>query len=463
MFKHVQLPLGSITAVIAAAMMLACVATIHASDEEAEFAKHADKTRHAVASAHVTLSKSARKLGMNIAARAELDAALELMPEFDDAMSELGYRRKKVDGQEQWVMDERKALPAGDADNVTAAQRKRHIESRDKMRKEAATEFIKLAKTAQRLGLAPHSRASFEVALRYDAMNEEARSGAGWQKDEQGVWISPNEAAERAATAKALETPEAKAIDALPDWCTRVFAQGAWGVKAGSVTVIGTGAGHNELAKHACAVQSLVTGLLGGEAGELRVVVCASKADFIKYCEVRHPGTPGLTEGWMVVESTEIGVLLAEATEESTERVVYAAALSQVRRRCGVARHPWFELGMAGNATRRLTGRVGCVEVSGDTTGPKEPGRWKRELRMLLDSGEEPDLGNVIADRDPTEPRVIVAYFFVQYLCRERAAGLPDFCAALKSDGDSEGALKQAWQSDAAAMQKAFLDWFNAG
>lgn len=436
---------------------------IHAEDEESEFAQQADKTRHAVATAHVSLSKSARKLGMNVAARAELDAALELVPEFDDAMSELGYRRKKVDGEEKWVLDERKALPAHDTDNVTAAQRKRHAESREKMRKAAALEFIKLAKTAQRLGLAPHSRASFEVALRYDAMNDEARSGAGWQKDEQGVWTSPNETAERAATAKALETPEAKAIDALPDWCARVFAQGAWGVKAGGVSVLGTGAAHNDHAKHACATLALVAGLLGGEAGELRVVVCATKADFIKYCEVRHPGTPGLAEGWMVVESTEIGVLLAEASEEAAERVVYAAALSQVRRRCGVARHPWFELGFAGNLTRRLTGRVGCVEFSGDTTGPKEPGRWKRELRMLLDSGEEPDLGNVIADRDPTEPRVIVAYFFVQYLCRERAAGLPDFCAALKSDGDSEGALNQAWQSDAAAMQKSFLDWFNAG
>ncbi len=463
MLKHSLVHLRSIRPVLVVVFVLACSAISQAGDEEAEFAKQADKTRHAVASAHVSLSKSARKLGMNVAARAELDAALELVPEFEDAMSELGYRRKKVDGEAQWVLDERKALPARDADSVTAAQRKRHTEARDKMRKEAAIEFIKLAKTAQRLALAPHSRASFEVALRYDALNDEARNGAGWQKDEQGVWTSPNETAERAATAKALETPEAVAINALPDWCERVFKQGAWGVKAGGVSVIGTGAGHNDLAKHACAVLAIAAGLLGGDPGELRVVVCTAKADFIKYCEVRHPGTPGLIDGWLVVENTEVGVLLTDATEESAERVVYAAALSQVRRRCGVARHPWFELGMAGNLTRRLTGRVGCVEVSGETTGPKEPGRWKRELRMLLDSGEEPDLANVIADRDPAEPRVIVAYFLVQYLCRERAAGLPEFCAAMRADGDSEGALKQAWQSDAATMQKAFLGWFNAG
>ncbi|MBX3459021.1 MAG: hypothetical protein KF696_03515 [Planctomycetes bacterium] len=442
---------------VVALLAFATIAHADASPEEAEFLKQAEKTRTAVASAHVALAKSARKAGLNVAARAELDAALELAPEFKDAMEELGYRRKKVDGEDKWVADERRALPEKDAESATPAARKKHADARDKMRREAAIEFVKLGKTGQRLALAPHARAAFEVALRYDPANEEALTGAGWAKVD-GVWLSPAEQREADATRKALEVGT-KALDQLPDWSARVFQQGAWGLTGGGVELLGTGAMHEALTKHAAAVLSLSGRLLGGDA-TLRVVACASRDDFRRYCEVRHPGAPGLADGWMVVAGTEIGVLITDQREESLERVAYAAALSQVRKRCGEARFTWFEVGYAATMAHRLTGRVSCIEFSGEPTGPKEHGRFKRQLRQQLEAGSAPELEYVVADRDPDESRAIVAYFFVKYLCREKAAGLPPFCAAFKAEGDSEAALRLAYDSDVAALERSFLDWF---
>lgn len=441
----------------AISIALAVSALADPTPEEAEFLKQAEKTRTAVAAAHVSLAKSARKVGLNVAARSELDAAFGLIPDFEAAKEELGYRRKKIDGVEQWVLDERRALPAADSDTVTPAARDKHREARDKMRAAAAIEFVKLGKTGQRLALVAHSRAAFEVALRYDAANEDALFGAGWAKVD-GVWLSPGEQRERDATVKALEV-ETRALDKLPDWSSRVFQQGAWGLTATNLELFGTGALHEPLAKHAAAVVSLSAQLLGGE-GSLRVVVCASREDFKRYCEVRHPGAPGLAEGWMVVASAEIGVLITDDRDESLARLTYAAALSQVRKRCGEARFTWFESGYAATMAHRLTGRVSTIEFSGEPSGPKEHGRFKRQLRQQLAAGNAPGLEYVLADRAPDESRVIVAYFFVTYLCRERPAGLSAFCVAFKAEGDSEAALKQSYDTDVKSLEKAFLDWF---
>jgi hypothetical protein len=430
------------------------------ADAEADFAVAAEKTRRAVARDHVQLAKQARRVGMNVAARAELDAALELVPKYAPAMEELGYRRKRVEGEETWVLDEAKALPQADAESVSDGDRRQYASHRATMCAEAAQEFVKLAREAAKLKLESHARAVSEVALRYDPGNVDALKGAGWAQVD-GKWISPGEQAERQATSEALNAvPEIKAVDTLPEWTSRVFAEGVWAVQAGNVTVIGTGRRHKEAARLAHATISLATGLLGGEAGDLRVVLCPSEGEFHKYCNVRHPGIPGLLDETFVIEKTEIAVRIPDETALADERVVYASARSQVLRRCEKARHPWFSVGFSTNLSQRLASGVRCAEFAGESTGDNDQARWRTELRNLIDSGKAPSVTDVVVARNPGEREIMLAHFFAQYLCRERPAGLPAFCAGIKVDGDDEGALKQAYGEESGAIGRQFLDWF---
>ncbi len=397
---------------------------------------------------------------MNVAARAELNSALELVPKYADAMEELGYRRKRVDGEETWVLDEAKALPKTDAESVSDADRRQYAFHSGTMRVEAAQEFVKLAREAAKLKLASHERAVYEVALRYNPNDVDALKGAGWTQVD-GKWISPAEQAERAATAQALKSvPEIKAVDTLPDWASRVFAEGVWAVQAGNVTVIGTGRRHKEAARLAHATITLATGLLGGEGGELLVALCPSEGEFHKYCNVRHPGIPGLLEETLVIEKTEIAVRIPDETALADERVVYAAARSEVLRRCEKARHPWFAVGFATNLSQRLAGGVRCAEFAGESTGDTDEAAWRTDLRKLINNGKAPSVTDVVVARNPGEQEIMVAHFLAQYLCRERPAGLPAFCAGIKADGDDEGALKQAYGEEPAEIAKQFLEWF---
>jgi hypothetical protein len=200
--------------------------------------------------------------------------------------------------------------------------------------------------------------------------------------------------------------------------------------------------------------------LLGGEAGELRVVLCPSEGEFHKYCNVRHPGIPGLLDEWLVIEKTEIAVRIPEEAALADERVVYATARSQVLRRCEKTRHPWFPVGFATNLSQRLAGGVRCAEIAGESTGEHTQARWRAELRKLIDSGKAPSLGRVIVERNPAEPEIMFAHFAMQYLCRARADGLLAFCAGIKADGDDEGALKQAYGEASTEIEKQFLEWF---
>jgi hypothetical protein len=343
---------------------------------------------------------------------------------------------------------------------VSDADRRKYVFHRVTMRGDAAQEFVNLAREAAKLKLASHERAVYEVALRYNPDNVDALKGAGWVQVD-GKWISPAEQAEREAAAAALKAvPEINALDTLPDWASRVFADGVWGVQAGNVTVIGTGRRHKEAAKLAHVTVALATGLLGGEAGELRVVLCPSEGEYQKYCTVRHPGTPGLLDEMFVIEKTEIAVRIPEEAALADERVVYAAAQSQVLRRCEKARHPWFAVGFATNLSQRLAGGVRCAEFAGDASGDSDQAGWRAELRKMIDNGKAPSPGDVILARNPGEHEIILAHFFAQYLCRERAAGLPAFCAGIKADGDDEGALKLAYGEESGEIGKQFLDWF---
>ncbi|MCB9932453.1 MAG: hypothetical protein H6841_03435 [Planctomycetes bacterium] len=446
-------------------LLLALAAPLAAEDAEAKFAEHAQKTAAAVADAHVSLARWCFKHGLNVAGREQCERARTLVPGHEKAMKELGYTQKKVEGEKTWVLDERKAPPAADGE-VAPRDRDDMVKERDKIYREAAVEYVKLANFAKKLELAAHARAAFEQAVKYDPLNEEALTGAGWQKDELGDWISPREAAEREQTADALEAaPEAVALETLPEWTSSVFKSSApLGMAFGDLTVIASGSRHAEAGKYAYAASYLAAALLGGKVEVLRVVLAADETEHKNYCETRHPGMPGLSADRWVVGNKEVEALLdAKDDKLGMERVVYTVAIFELRRRVGETTHPWFEVSFAGNLTRRLLGRVATSEFSGDASGPSESGRWKRTLRMLRGEGRAPALDKLVVARDPDETQVILAHFFTRYLCEQRAKALPDFCAALKSSDNFEQAFKSAFGQDSSELEQLFGEWFDAG
>jgi hypothetical protein len=444
------------------ALLLLLLAAPLLADEEAKFLERAGKTAGAVADSHVDLARWCFKQGLNVAGHEQLELALALVPEHEKAMKELGYRQKTVEGVETWVLDDKAAPPRTDGE-VTATARATLAKERDELYAEAAIEYVKLARQAEKAGLTAHAKVSYEQAVKYDAANEDALIGAGWVKDEIDEWISPNERREREENAAALgDAPVAEPLDELPDWTARAFKQSAaLGMKAGPITVIGSGANLAEAAKFAHATASLSAILLGGQVSSLRVVLAADAKEHASYCETRHPGIPGLVDARWVIGDKEVEALLdAKDDKVGLERVVYAVAIFEVRRRCGETTHPWFEVGFASNLTRRLLGRVTTAEFSGIAAGPSESGRWKRTLRNLTNDGTAPELGKLVVTRDPDENQVILAHFFMRYLCAERRAVLADFCAAFKSAETVEDALKTAFDQDSAGLEKLFLDWF---
>lgn len=453
------------TRAVLSILLIAFACALSAQEADPKFIERADKTAAAVADAHVNLARWCFKNGLNVAGREQCEHARRLVPDHEKAMKELGYVLKKQDGEKAWVLDPRKTPPDTDGDLKPRA-REDFTKERDKVYREAAAEYLKLARHAEKQVLPLHARAAFEQALKYDPLHEEALRGAGWVKDDVGDWISPREAAEREETAKALEeTPEGKALESLPEWTASVFKKPeALGMAFGPVTVVGSGSRHAEAGKFAHAAAGLSARLLGGEVESLRVVVAANETEHKAYCETRHPGMPGLAADRWVVGEKEVEVLLdAKDDRLGMERVVYAVAIFELRRRCGETTHPWFEVGFAGNLTRRLLGRVTTAEFSGEASGPSESGRWKRTLRMLRAEGRAPSLGKLLVARDPDEQQVILAHFFTRYLCEQRAAALPDFCAALKASESDEQAFQTAFDQDSAELERLFGEWFDAG
>ncbi|MCA8911514.1 MAG: hypothetical protein KDB82_07405 [Planctomycetes bacterium] len=445
-------------------MLVAVPAVLHAGDEEAveKFTERTARTNEAVADAHVRLAEWCFKAGLNVSGRDQLQRALKLVPEHKNAMKALGYKQKKVDGEQTWVLDERRAPPTADSDKVSDDDRKRYLSEREKLSKEASKEYVKLAEYAAKLELEARARVTYDVAVKYDPTNEEALKGAGWVKDELGDWISPRDAAEREQTQKALtDTPLAEAIADLPDWTNRVFTGGTGaGSRYGDIDVVGS-VNLADAGRYAWAASKLCSELLGGEVGKLRVVVAANSKEHERYCATRQPGVPGLSADAWVLGDKEVEALLDEKDDKpGLERVVYAVAVFEVRRRCGETTHPWFEIAFASNLTRRLLGRVTTAEFSGEPEGPTESGRWKRTLRQLVYDENQPKLREIIVARDPTEHEVIVAHFFVRYLCSERKAALGDFCAALKSSDDDEDAFKSAFEQTAPELNELFVEWF---
>ena len=445
-------------------VLLVAVPLLAQDDNEAKFLEKSAKVNDAVANAHVGLARWCFKRGLNVAGRKHCNLALKLVPEHSKAMKELGYKQKKVDGVETWVLDERREPPQEDAAELKAEVLDEFKEERDKLHEDAAKEYVKLAQYAEKLELEAYARVSYETAVSYDPLNEQALVGAGWVKDELDEWISPREAIEREETSEALtQTPEPEPVEDLPNWSKSAFkASPAIGTSYGEITIIASGADSREFARFAWAASKLTVGLLGGEVGELRVVVAANETEHKDYCATRHPGVPGLMLSMWVVGEKEVEVLLdSEDSKLGLERIVHAVTVFEIRRRCGESRHPWFESGFATNMTRRLLGRVTTAEFSGDESGPSEAGRWKRTLKQLIAEDRAPSLPKAVVSRDPDEHQVMLIHYFVRYLTQERAGALPTFCAAWKAEDDVENAMEQAWEADGAALESDFIAWFS--
>lgn len=431
-------------------------------DNEARFLEKSAKTKEAVADAHAKLGGWCAKRKLFVAARELLNHALELVPGHEKAMEGLGYRKKRVDGEEKWVLDERHVLPEVDGEQAPN-QKENFAKEYPKLKREAAEEYVKLAEYATRLELPAYARVAYETAVSYDPLNEKALAGAGWVQDELGEWISPREARERDETGEALTgTPEPQTLDTLPDWTKNAFkAAPAIGTSYGKITIISSSADSREFGRFAWAASKLTAGVLGGDVDELRVVIAATEKEHKDYCATRHPGVPGMNLNKWVVAEKEVEVMLDdEDAKAGLERIVYAVTVFEVRRRAGEKRHTWFEVGFASNMTRRLLGRVTCAQFSGESSGPTEAGRWKRTLRQLVADGRAPSLPKAVVARDPDEHQAMLAHYFVRYLIQERSGALPGFCAAWKAEDDVENAFEQAYEQDSTALEVEFLAWF---
>lgn len=450
-----------IRSLIFASMVLGVLAPAVFADADLDkFLKRAEKVNEGVADAHVKLARWCFRRGLNENAYREITLALEVVPEYEKAMKEIGYARKRVDGERQWVLDEDKAPPREDHPDADPNDHIKYVKERGDVYRGIADEFVRLGEYAVKLELEAHARAVFSTALKYDPVNETALKGAGWVRDAHGDWISPEEAKEREQDREALENvPEGETVEALPEWTNGVFGNDAAGMKFGNVTVISAVGRHNEAGRYAHAACALVREILGGDEEDLRVVLAGNAAQHKAYVEARHPAIPGLAQDQWILGRSEIEVLLGD-DDLGMEHVVYAATVYEVRRRCGEVRHPWFEIGMATNMTARLMGSVKTAQFFGEPAGPTEPGRWKRTLKMLVGEDTQPAVAELTVERDPDENEVILAHFFTRYLTRKRTAALGAFCRAYKADGDVEAAFRSAFDEDSSALEKQFLAWF---
>ncbi|MBE7492890.1 MAG: hypothetical protein HS108_14205 [Planctomycetes bacterium] len=447
-------------------LLLAGTAAGQAADAEAKFAERAARVNAAVADALAKLGADCLKQGLNAAAATHLRQALEHDAANERARKALGHEKKKVDGQTTWVPDPKKAPPADDAKGVTPQVRAEYRKARDKLYADTAKELVGLGQYATKLGLDAHARASFGAALRYNPLHEDALRGAGWVKDGPD-WISPAEVLEREAVRKALDNPpDSRELETVPQWAQDLGDAGnpVTGQKAGNLTILGSGSDHAQWLRLAAAVRTLAARALGGEGPEMTLFVARNRAQQQAYAVKRHPGSPGLAAEQWCVAVGEIAVERDEKDDKLThERIVLAAALHEVRARCGEPSHTWFEIGYVSNLTRRLCGSVALTPFSGNPSGPTESGRWKRTLLQQVAAETQPRLDRMLAARDPDEGQAMLAHFFTRFLIYEHAACLEPFCAAVKGGSTMEEALRSATQSDVARLEDSFLGWLQRG
>lgn len=459
----------------AAALAMACAVALlliggigHADPDpaEAKFNERAARTNGAIADALAKLGADCIKQGLNVAGTQHLNQALEHEPANEKALRALGHEKKKVDGETKWVLDPKKAPPTEDAQGIAPAVRAEYRKARDKLYAETAKELVGLGQFGAKQGLDAHAKATFEAALRYDPLNEEAMKGAGWVK-EAGDWVSPREVLHRQAARKALDNPpDSVELETLPPWATGLgdAANPVTGIRAGKLTILGSGSLHAEWLRHAAAAQALAAQALGGDPAEMTLFVSRNRKQQQAYATLRHPGNPGLAAEAWCVESGECAVESDEKSDKITfERIVLAVAIHEVRARCGEPSHPWFEVGYATTLTRRLCESVSQAPFSGNAAGPSEVGRWKRTLLMQVAEETQPRVEKLLVARDPDESQVILAHFFVRYLVQERPGAIEPFCAAVKAGETMEAALKSGAQADVARLEQAFLGWLQRG
>jgi len=440
---------------------------LHADPAEAEtkFNEKAAKTNGAIADSLAKFGSDCLKQRMNVAAALHLQQALDHEPENEKALKALGHEKKKVDGETRWVLDPKKAPPAEDGKDIPLAARVDYRKSRDKLYADIARELVVLGQFGLKLGLEPHAKASFEAALRYNALNEDALRGAGWVK-EAGDWVSPQEVMEREAARKALgDPPDSKELESVPDWASALGDAGnpVTGIKAGNLTILGSLL-HADVLKYAAATRSMAATALGGEPAALTVFIARNRKQQQAYAVARHPGNPGLAEDNWCTEIGECAIECDEKEDKTTlERVVLAVATHEVRIRSGEPSHPWFEVGYATNLTRRLCQSVALAPFAGNPGGPSEVGRWKRTLLMQVADESQTSLEKMLVARDPDESQVILAHFFTRYLLHQRPASLEPFCAAVKGGNAMPDALKSGTLAEVSKLEQGFLGWLQRG
>ncbi|MCC6465353.1 MAG: hypothetical protein IT463_08460, partial [Planctomycetes bacterium] len=265
--------------VLALAMLAVMGAAALAQDDaEAKFLDRARRVNEAVAATLAKLGASCLKDGLNVAARRHLEQALEHDPACEKALRSLGFREKKTAQGTQWELDAERAPPAKDAEGIKPAVRAKYRKERDDTCLAIAKELTSLGDAARREGLTEHAVAACDAALRYCPLHEPALKGAGWSKNEQGDWVSPRETREQQATQQALvAVVEHEELAEFPEWTSaRGPGEGdgrVCGVRAGGISVLGTGGLLAQVLKQALAARSLSLGLLGGDGADLRVVV----------------------------------------------------------------------------------------------------------------------------------------------------------------------------------------------
>lgn len=420
---------------------------------ESEFIKKLDKTNRAIADSHYKLAKGCFKLGLNVSGYAESKLAFACVPDHEKTRKLLGFKFK----DSKWQIQPKKAPSKKDSKRATQKSREAYIKDRDKQRKEAAREYVKLATWTAKNDLPTHARVLFEKAAKFDPLNEKALAGAGWEKDKDGLWIKPAQVFEQAELQELLKkVPKAKPIETPPAWLSKL-ADVVGSEKLSDVKLFRTEHGVPAAGKNLWLTARLAENYFGKSKHNKQAILVFNKAEHEKYVSLRCPETPGFKEDDYIIADDEIEVHCSAKGEPiDLERAVYAFALREVQARIGENTPTWLEVGFASNITRRLLGSVQTAEHDGIAEGPAQSGRWKRTIKQTIDGFE---LGVILAADTLTESELIQAHFFTRWLMQKHRTVLSPLTKALSSKADSESALEQALDEPLPTLQEQFIDW----
>ncbi|MHC4840366.1 MAG: hypothetical protein ACYTDT_05310 [Planctomycetota bacterium] len=444
--------------VFAAIAFLSAVSLIVAQSSELKqtFDSKLQKVNSAVALSHYKLAKDCFRLGLNIYGYAEAELAFECVPDHEKTQKLLGYKLK--DGK--WVLLAKKAPPKADSDKASDASRKSVQKSRDRQRVDAAKEYVKLAKWANKQSLATRAKVLFTRAAGYDPLNETALTGAGWQKDEHGNWQRPAVVAELAELKELTDgLPTSSPLEQLPEDFDGL-AQGIDGQTIGGIQIIRTSDAQKDAGQKVWLLSEIATKNFGTSNHRRRLVLVFNKAEHKKYVALRFPDSPGLAEDDYIVGNSEVEVLCSpEDKAIELERAVYAFAIREIHERAGEGKCHWLAVGFASNMTRRLLSSIQTAEHEGVAEGPAEVGRWKRTLKQKLANAKSIDLDSILAADILTETELIYAHYFTRWLMQEKSDGLASLVAALSGDAVGEEALEQAFGEAWEELEKRFIRW----